>query len=125
MPQTWLLVFSYLANLSPWCHGHKMAAIPLGIASVLRAEGKERAKAKNHVPAVCHYLSAKQQIFQKQCHRLPVTFHLPSLSSVTTDSCKRTWEIEFLWLDALLSQIKLEFFMKKKEEMDTEQAIRV
>lgn len=50
---------------------------------------------------------------------------------MATQSGKRTWEIEFLKLDAhkliakkrekldaLLSQIKLELYIKKKEEMD-------
>lgn len=41
--QTSLLVFSYLANLSLWFHGNKIAAASLDIASAFKAERKERA----------------------------------------------------------------------------------
>ena len=35
--QTRLLVFSYLANLSSWFHGHKMATISPGVVFAFKA----------------------------------------------------------------------------------------
>lgn len=72
-------------------------------------------------------LPRKQQISNKLCH---TDFHLhficqDQVMQLPMGSWKRTWAVEFLGLHALLSQIKLEFPIKRKEGTDIMQATRV
>lgn len=121
--QTGFLAISYFSNFSLWFHGHKKAATSPGIAFILKAERNERKRNRNSMPADIIYYEITD-FLKILPHRLPFTFHLPSLVPVAAQNCKRTWESEFLQLDALLSQIKLEFYIKKKEGMDVVQTIK-
>lgn len=89
-----------------------------------RNRRNERKRNRNSMPADIIYQEITD-FLKILPHGLPFTFHLPSLVHVATQNCKRTWEIELLQLDALLSQIKLEFDIKKKEGMDVVQTIKV
>lgn len=121
--QTRFPAISYFSNFSLWFHSHKKAATPLGTAFALKAERSERKRNRNSMPADTIYYEITD-FLKILPHRLPFTFHLPSLVHVATQNCQRTREREFLQLGALLSHIKLEFYIKKKEGMDVVQTIK-
>ena len=58
-------------------------------------ERNERKRNRNSMPADIIYYEITD-FLKILPHRLPFTFHLPSLVPVAAQNCKRTWESEFL-----------------------------
>lgn len=92
--QTRCLAFSCLANLNPQFHGHKIATIPPGIASVLKAYRKKRGKTKRHGPAES-VTTSQETMDSWQSLPLAFTFHLPGLGHAATVAGKEPGELNF------------------------------